>query len=162
MYQYQFPRPSVTATAVIMNPHASHVLLGRRSANASAYPSYWSLPGGFLDARVDANDVVDPTAKTRDGETIEETMIREIFEETNIVVEKSDLKLFHVSSNPATDPRAHVINVCFKTTINESQMLKARPGDDLEELDWFRLNNMNAWPGLAFNHRDIVRASYRG
>lgn len=194
-YVYDFPRPSVTATIVLLvksswNSNADRVILGRRGRKDGAYSGYLCVPGGFLDAKVDKKDIwvsitdtlvsvfnyfkskiFEPSnygiiedAEEREfleklvkpGETIEQTAIREVFEETGLVITEDQLELAHVHSNPDTDPRAHVVNVCYFVMLDNNAITEAKAGDDLEELlveSVYDVHNHT----LAFNHNEIFR-----
>lgn len=171
---YKYPRPSVTATVVAFNENKDAVLTGLRVETADAYPGMWCIPGGFLNARVDEEDYVDDSdivynldenepypesvAPIFEGETVRETAIREFFEETGILLEESQLKLFEEFSGPKIDPRAHVVNLCYKVVLKNSDILT--PGDDISELRWTPTTSecLNDFE-FAFNHRDIVNAA---
>lgn len=192
-YVYDFPRPSVTATIVLLvksswNSNADRVILGRRGRKDGAYSGFLCVPGGFLDAKVDEKDIfatvgdvfytiknwflskfIEPehamlgaeeqaeiNKLIKPGETIEQTAIREIFEETGLVVTEDQLELAHVHSNPDTDPRAHVVNVCYFVMLDNNAITEAKAGDDLEELlveSVYDVHNHT----LAFNHNEIFR-----
>lgn len=162
-FLYKYPRPSVTATVVAFNENKDAVLTGLRVETADAYPGMWCIPGGFLNARVDEEDYVDDSdmqsvAPIFEGETVRETAIREFFEETGIQLEESQLKLFEEFSRPDIDPRAHVVNLCYKVVLKDSDILT--PGDDISELRWTPTTNESLDEcDFAFNHREIVNAS---
>lgn len=150
-YTYPFPMVSAAATIVIINRDARKVLLGLRSKDTSAYPCWWSVPGGFLDAKVvdaDGNVIVP-------GETVEQTAVREVEEETALIITEDQLNLFRVSSNPETDKRAHVINTCFYVVVNDATAACAVAGDDLEEIWWADFDEAQN-TNLAFDHNTIV------
>jgi ADP-ribose pyrophosphatase YjhB (NUDIX family) len=126
-YTYAFARPSVTATIVLVHAQGIddlRVLTGVRGDLTDAFPGMLCLPGGFMDPRVDTDD--SPSGATAPGERIEQTAIREIKEETNIDVEERQLKLYHVHSDPTTDPRAHVVNVCYWVSLTDEQAASAK------------------------------------
>lgn len=141
MYSYKFPMCSATATILVVKKRETgyYGLFGIRSANAETFPAYYCVPGGFMNVG---------------KETIEQTAIRELFEETNVKVEEQDLNLFHVSSNPNTDPRAHVVNVCFYVVVDHTP--ETIPGDDLIETCWFNLESIMA-SNIAFDHFDVAK-----
>lgn len=139
-YTYEFPMVSATATILIVC--SDKILLARRSRNAEAYPGYLSLPGGFLDAG---------------KETVEETAVRELREEIGLDIETNRLHLFHVSSSPGTDPRAHVVNVCYWVEITDQEALTLNAADDVEEIVWMETNEYRVVkPELAFNHAKLL------
>ena len=61
-------RIKVAAVAVVV--HGNHVLLTRRSAGMRSFPNCWVLPGGVVEA----------------GESLAQAAIREVAEETGLVV----------------------------------------------------------------------------
>ena len=70
-YTYEYPRPAVTADAVIFgfDNHELHVLLIERGV--APFRGMWALPGGFM----------------RMNETIDQCVRRELREETGAVAE---------------------------------------------------------------------------
>lgn len=63
--------------------------------NNPPYQGCYALPGGFVEI----------------GETVEEAAIREAWEETGLDINL--LGLVGVYSDPARDPRGHVVSVAF-------------------------------------------------
>ena len=145
-FTYEFPMVSATATVMLLDlvgRMRPAVMLAKRSENATVYPCVWSLPGGFLNAGC---------------ETIEETATRELKEELNFDCTVGRLNLFHVSSKPGTDPRAHVINVCFRVNVLEQEKERFIPNDDISDIRWVSYTDLldeDKIP-LAFNHNKIA------
>ncbi len=155
-YIYRYPRPSVTATILLVGPD-QQVLWGLRQPTADAYPNTLCLVGGFLNAKTIEADMLAPTAEDP-GETIEETAIRETFEETGIVLKPEQLILIGSKSHPNTDPRAHVVNLCYAAILTRAQMNSAKAGDDLQALVWKPLQDGTFQEPFeaAFNHMEIA------
>src|SRR5277367_6789718 len=63
----------------------------------------WAVPGGFMEG----------------DETVEETALRELKEETGI--EKVYLEQFHVFNKPGRDPRGPTITIALFALINSDQ-----------------------------------------
>lgn len=81
--------PYITVDAIIEMPDG--IILIERSN-----PPYgWALPGGFVDY----------------GESLEQAVIREAKEETNLGLE--DLRQFHTYSESNRDPRFHTVSTVF-------------------------------------------------
>jgi ADP-ribose pyrophosphatase YjhB (NUDIX family) len=165
-------------------PYAA--LVGRRGRKDGAYAGYLCLPGGFLDAKVEEKDIyIEETddqessfklgrliraiyalatsvkdafiAKhVKPGETVEQTAIREIEEETGLKITEDRLVLAHVHSNPDTDPRCHVVNICYYVMITEEEANSAVAGDDLEDLEMPLIGDVDSLT-LAFNHNEMYR-----
>lgn len=92
-----------------------------------------ALPGGFVDY----------------GETLEDAVIREAKEETNLELES--LKQFHAYSDPVRDPRFHTISTVFTAegkgtpkSGDDAKALKVIPRKDLLKFNY------------AFDHKKII------
>jgi 8-oxo-dGTP diphosphatase len=127
--QYRNPLPTVD---VIVSYRNGIVLIKRKNP-----PFGWAIPGGFIDY----------------GESAEVAGVREIGEETGLVVD--DLLLFDVKSDPDRDPRFHTITTIY--TAVGTGILKA--GDDASEAAVF---NFCDFPDdIAFDHRDVLNKYFK-
>jgi len=124
---YVYRNPSLTVDCIIEKDNK--VLLIKREN----YPFGYALPGGYVDY----------------GETVEQCVIRETKEETNLNI--SEPKLFGVYSDPARDPRGHIVTVVFYTKTNADPIA----GDDAKDLDFFDLDNLPE--PIAFDHAKILK-----
>jgi len=97
-------------------------------------PLGFALPGGFVDL----------------GEKVEDALIREMKEETNLDVKIE--KLLGVYSNPDRDPRLHTASVVYVCTADK--MPKA--GDDAKEAFVVKLEEI-PWDELVFDHAQILK-----
>jgi len=139
---YEYPRPAVAATMVVINEEDETTLLARRIKTANAYPGENSIPGGFVDEGT---------------ETVTEAAIRELREEVGLEVSVDDMILVKESSTPGTDPRCHVVNLLFYTRINSATAKTLEPNDDIEEISWTSLvDAVRKKHQLAFNHTDLL------
>jgi len=161
-FVYPFAMTSTTATVLLIrrnliHPERSTFLSATRAKHVRVFPGWASLPGGFLNAKVVGKDgeIIEP------GETVEDTAVRELIEETNITANKDDLQLFNVDTDPNLDPRAHVTNVCFWYEVSDEQAAGARPGDDIERIEWPGIGSLTKDVPMAFNHLDIARKGIR-
>lgn len=168
-YRSAFAKPSVTATVFVVHRTKGWVV-GVRSRSVDTFPSMPCAAGGFLDAKWTppaAEEVplgmIMP--KARKGERIEQTAVREVEEEIGIVIQESRLQLFHVHSDPETDPRDHVVNVCYLVELDDdeaaalqAEMDAAKAGrDDLEDAYFMTEERFaSGEDAFAFNHRDLM------
>jgi ADP-ribose pyrophosphatase YjhB (NUDIX family) len=97
-------------------------------------PLGWALPGGFVEY----------------GETVEDAVRREMKEETGLELE--DLRQFRVYSDPARDPRGHMVSVVFAAR----GLGKPEAGDDADRYRLIDLNDIPE-PELVFDHAQILR-----
>ena len=83
-------------------------------------------------------------------ETTEQCAIRELEEETGLVV--SELQQIGAYSKVDRDPRGRTITVAYLVRIDTP--VAAMGQDDAAKAEWFPLS---ALPPLAFDHEDIMR-----
>lgn len=104
--------PRVAAVGVVESPDKDRLLVIERK-----YAPYgFAFPGGMMEL----------------GETIEETAIREVFEETG--VEAKPAGILNVISDPSSDPRWHVVIVHILMETDEDVTPKG--GDDALSASW--------------------------
>lgn len=133
-YTYKYPRPAVTADAVIMTKDETpKVLLIQRAFDP--YKGRWAFPGGFMEM----------------DETTEECAVRELMEETGIKIEGFLCEL-GVRSTVDRDPRGRTISVPYLQIIDTA--VAAAGTDDAAKAEWFAINEL---PELAFDHDEIMR-----
>ncbi len=97
------------------------------------FKGMWAIPGGFME-----ND-----------ETVEETALRELEEETGI--RDVYLEEFGVFSKRGRDPRGPTITVAFFALIDSTQC-KLTATADAEVAQWWPADEI---PDLAFDHNQI-------
>jgi 8-oxo-dGTP diphosphatase len=120
--------PTLTVDGVLVE-NGSVLLVRRRNP---PFAGAYALPGGFVDY----------------GETVEAAVAREVQEETGLVVEAG--RLIGVYSDPARDPRGHMVSVVFRVRRRGGTLAGA---DDADEARFFSLD---ALPSLAFDHARIL------
>ena len=136
-YTYKYPRPAVTADCVVITQEAEpRVLLIKRGGEP--FKDCWAIPGGFMEM----------------NETTEQCAVRELKEETNIVI--SDLHQIGVYSKVDRDPRGRTVSVAYLAITDKAQ--DAIGKDDAAEVKWWPLT---ALPKMAFDHDDIMRDAVR-
>ena len=125
---YKNPIPTVDA---IIQRNSSILLVKRRR---DPYKNCFALPGGFVN----------------EGETIEEAIIREVYEETSLEVYPIDI--LGVYSDPKRDPRGHMLTVVFIVLIVKGN---SSAGDDAQEISWIPINKINEIE-IAFDHKLLI------
>ena len=136
-YTYKYPRPAVTADCVVITREPEpRVLLIKRGGEP--FKDCWAIPGGFMEM----------------NETTEQCAVRELKEETSIVI--SDLHQIGVYSKVDRDPRGRTISVAYLAITDKTQIAVGQ--DDAAEVKWWPLT---ALPEMAFDHDDIMRDAVR-
>ena len=83
------------------------------------------------------------------GESIEQTAVREAFEETNLIVRL--IGILGVYSIPSRDPRRHTITTTFLAEATNPSNI--RGSDDAAIASWFSIGNI---PNLVFDHSKMI------
>ena len=124
-----FTNRGLSIDAVIIKD--KKILLIKRGLDP--YKGFWATPGGYVGW----------------DETIEETVKREVKEETCLDV--SNLIFVGVYSSPKRHPK-QVINVVYLVEVKNG---KVRVSDDAVDARWFSINKI---PNeLAFDHRKNIK-----
>jgi 8-oxo-dGTP diphosphatase len=133
-YCYEYPRPSVSADIAVFRKESAglQVLLIKRKNQP--YQGMWAMPGGFMEI----------------DETLEQTAVRELEEETGL--RNIELKQFGTFSQMNRDPRTRVVTTVYYG-IAELENSAAIGGDDAELAEWFAVGNL---PEMAFDHGKII------
>lgn len=84
-------------------------------------------------------------------ETVEECAVRELREETGLVLFSDSFKQLGCYSKVDRDPRGRVITVAFYTQIERQEVAG---GDDARQARWFPILSL---PPLAFDHEQILQ-----
>ncbi|MEE8359064.1 MAG: NUDIX hydrolase [Candidatus Hydrothermarchaeales archaeon] len=125
-----YKKPGVTVDAVVEVDYKI-LLIKRKNA---PYKGKWALPGGFIEY----------------GESAEDAVKREVFEESSLKIEITGL--IGVYSDPGRDPRGHVISICFRAKGRG----KEKSGSDAMDARLFKLDEALK-EDLAFDHEKILR-----
>jgi 8-oxo-dGTP diphosphatase len=120
--------PLLAVDAVIL--FGSDLVLIKR--DNPPYQGSYALPGGFVEV----------------GESTEDAVRREASEETGLEIEL--LGLVGVYSDPARDPRGHVVSVSYLAAGRG----ELRAGSDARSVEAFSFDHL---PPLAFDHDKITR-----
>ena len=129
----KYRNPKLTVDGIIIDK--KKILLIKRKK--TPFKGLWALPGGFVEY----------------GETVEEAVKREIYEETGLTTQIK--QLLGVYSKPDRDPRGHTITIAFilQKTNNE-----IKSGDDAVDAKFFEIDDL---PRLSFDHDKIIKDAIR-
>lgn len=131
-YTYLYPRPAVTADAVVItNEVTPKVLLIQRGADP--FKGCWALPGGFMEMQ----------------ETAEQCACRELEEETGLALDA--MTQLGAYTKVDRDPRGRTVTIAFLSVVDHPLAVAGR--DDAARAEWFALD---ALPPLAFDHEVIL------
>jgi 8-oxo-dGTP diphosphatase len=100
------------------------------------YQGSYALPGGFVEV----------------GESTEAAVRREAMEETGLEIDL--LGLVGVYSDPARDPRGHVVSISYLSRGRGTLQF----GSDARSAEVFTMNKL---PPLAFDHQKIIQDAIR-
>ena len=120
--------PKITADGIIIKD--KKILLIKRKNQP--FQGKWALPGGFVDY----------------GEKTEDTVVREVLEETGLKTKIREL--VGVYSDPSRDPRGHTITVAYLLEILGG---KLKSGADSSDAKFFNIDEL---PDLSFDHNKII------
>ena len=122
-----------TAAAIIEFPNNKVLLIKR---GTPVFRGYWALPGGKVD----------------DGETVEEAMVREIKEETGLIVEiiKKIGEYHETGVNNGIEYDYYP--TCFLVKVVEGKI--ERQKGEIEKIRLFELDEIPQ--RLAFKHLDMI------
>ncbi len=137
-YTYEYPRAALTVDAVVfgLDEEDLKVLLIQR--DLPPFEGKWALPGGFV--RLD--------------ETLEESVRRELQEETGI--ENVYLEQLATLGDIERDPRERVVTVAYYALVNlEGHTVQA--STDARNAAWFSVNDL---PELPFDHDHILQTGH--
>ena len=136
-YTYKYPRPALTADAVVFAKDGDSIRLLLVERKHDPCKGCWAFPGGFLEM----------------DETVARCAERELEEETGIVL--TGMQLVGIYSDVERDPRGRVVTAAYTAM---TTMPEATAADDAAAAQWWPLN---ALPKLAFDHEIILRDAKR-
>ncbi len=133
------PKTPLLATDVIVRLWEGERFIGIVLIERLNPPVGLAIPGGFVEI----------------GEKVEESAVREMEEEIGLKVELKGL--LGVYSDPARDPRDHVVSVVF---VGDAQG-KPKAGSDAKRVHVFKLEEI-PFDRLVFDHAKILKDFLRG
>lgn len=119
------PYPPVFSTADALVVQAGHVLLIERGGDYGR--GLWALPGGFLDQH----------------ESLMACAIRELHEETGLIVQPSTLKSSQIFDKPDRSPRGRTITQVFHFELTGDVLPSVMGNDDANRAFWLPLGELD-------------------
>jgi len=135
-----FKKPRIAASVAIFAKKDNQILLIIRLTEP--FKNKYAFPGGFLD--VDKEDLYD-------------TAVRELAEETGFSINKDNLVLIDVRSNPKRDPRGHIIDVGFLAIVENPYIIPSITAE--AKSFWISLDELEKLE-FAFDH-DVFAANIK-
>jgi 8-oxo-dGTP diphosphatase len=135
--KFEIPKRVVMADMIVLQEGC--VLMVKRKY--PPFSGYWALPGGMVD----------------ENETVLAAAIRELREETGLIVHHSNTHLFDVKSEPGRDDRGpSVSTVWIADTVDSRSAFVV--GDEALALKWFKIDDLlnDEDVSIAFDHREIL------
>lgn len=126
--------PAVTTDAIIDYCGKGIILIQRKEGKIEG--GKWALPGGFLDTG---------------RESAKACIVREVREETSLIIDPLRTELVGEYSDPQRDPRYHTVSLVYFTRVDEGE---PRAGDDAQAIrvcPWDKIPT-----DLAFDHWIII------
>lgn len=123
-------KPLVTVVGGILYDADGRILLAQRPAD-KIMPFLWELPGGKLE----------------EGETPEEALCREIYEEVGATVLPCNLKPYTFTTQ--VYPHIHIVLLVYECLKWEG---KVYPREGQEEIKWVEPQDLHTYPMPEANH----------
>lgn len=98
------------------------------------YKDKWALPGGFV----------------KNNESLEEAVVRELKEETNISIDY--LEQLYTFGQPQRDVRRRVVSVSYMVLLKPDKF-SIKADSDAKDVKWFDVFDL---PALAYDHDEIL------
>jgi ADP-ribose pyrophosphatase YjhB (NUDIX family) len=134
MKEQRYRNPTPTVDTIIQRD--SRILLVKRKNDP--FKGYLVLPGGFVN----------------EGERVEDAAKREVKEETSLNIELLDI--LGVYSDPARDPRGHMMSTVFIAKISShNDKVDAVAQDDAAAIEWISLEVIDT-RNVGFDHKRII------
>lgn len=149
------PKRVVTVDVVVLllghalpkEQHPSILLIQR---GPGRFADHWALPGGMVE----------------DHQTCELAAALELFEETGIEVDRKQLRLCHIASDPGRDSLGPTVSVVYRVDFREMSpaLHSIRAGDDAKAVQWVPLRDVlgHRFGPLAFDHYYLIKHSTTG
>jgi len=115
----------VRVGCTIMVVRDGKVLLGERGDACETIPGVWAFPGGRMDY----------------GETPEASIVRELKEETGLVIDEADLIFLRYGNEFFPEAGKHYVSLVFMVKCPEGK-LERKEKEKCKAWDWFDPENL--------------------
>lgn len=138
------PYPVIFQTVDAVVVQSGHILMVRRKDSPGE--GLLALPGGFVNY----------------NETLEDSLIRELREETRIKVPepvlRGNIKSKHTFDAPGRSLRGRTITTAYLIELPPGPLAKVKGGDDAARTDWHLLSDIEKLEDETFeDHSDIIK-----
>jgi 8-oxo-dGTP pyrophosphatase MutT (NUDIX family) len=120
-----------------------YILANKRGKGTPDFSSYWNMPCGYLDY----------------NETAEDAVIREIYEETGLNINKNKLNFLEINSSPDTNKQNVTLRYFVKLFVNSLKKLKLTneksEKDEVEKIKLINIKDIDDY-NWAFNHKELI------
>ena len=119
-------KPQVTRIGCYAVISEGDKILLCRLSDGLSHHGKWTLPGGGLDF----------------GETLQQTLEREVLEETGLVVSTASLLLYNSRLWQFPGREMHILQFLFSVTIEGGELIHERNGST-DRVEWVELGSIN-------------------
>ena len=138
-HSYEYPRPALTTDLIVLRWHQGVLQVLMIERKHEPFKGAHALPGGFVDV----------------NESPKDAAIREVLEETGVVVTANALIEIGVFGDVDRDPRGWTVSVAYIALLTEMQ--EAYAGDDAASVSWLPWSELcDQRYSLAFDHQEII------
>lgn len=135
--------PAITVDAIVIK--SGHILLIKRKFHPGK--GLFALPGGFIN----------------DNESIVDSALRELREETSIAIPKAALELqikhTQIFDHPKRSERARTVTHAYLIDLGEGPLPEVKAGDDASGAHWVHLKDALTMEGSLYeDHYDIINS----
>lgn len=121
------------------------ILANKRGEGTPDFQGKWNVPCGYLDY----------------DETGEEGCVREIFEETGVKLNPTDMKFIQVNTDPVNSNRQNV-SLRYRTYLSEefAKIItftnKNSESNEVDDIKWIPIRDIDNYE-WAFNHNELIK-----
>lgn len=144
----KYPLVAVTTDVVLFTIRSGRLCVLLVQRKDYPYKGAWALPGGFI----------------RPEETGEVSALRELGEESSILVSAAHIEQLATYTDPQRDPRMRVVSVAYVGLVPNMPLPVG--GDDAADAYWWVVDDLTLdddqeasedSPAIAFDHKRIIR-----